>query len=249
MGGRQLKALLAQGRSGWANGTIASRDRKVFLFDNYLIGCPVPGSSFAGRTCEAFSRVDNSMAKELLDKCLDGIPGNSVFCHAELRMVARWLIDNRREGATVPSGSHEYVCMAESKPGILKDHYGLFANIEKKQISAKDWRPYMSLLAVDAFFRHIRNSIAHGSFTEVRRKREIAVRKSRSSICKTLMRNIKFLLGCIYLTRGLSELRMMLAGLQRGINEQSLRQYSSINKNAGGTAPGYFDSLPLRNAI
>ena len=171
MGGRKLKALLAQGRSGWANGTIASRDRKVFLFDNYLIGCPVPGSSFAGRTCEAFSRVDNSMAKELLDKCLDGIPGNSVFCHAELRMVARWLIDNRREGATVPSGSHEYVCMAESKPGILKDHYGLFANIEKKQISAKDWRPYMSLLAVDAFFRHIRNSIAHGSFTEVRRKK------------------------------------------------------------------------------
>lgn len=42
---------------------------------------------------------------------------------------------------------------------------------------------------------------------------------------------------------------MMLAGLQRGINEQSLRQYGSINKNAGGTAPGYFDSLPLRNAI
>ena len=35
MGGRQLKALLAQGRSGWANGTIASRDRKVFLFDKY----------------------------------------------------------------------------------------------------------------------------------------------------------------------------------------------------------------------
>ena len=171
MGGRQLKALLAQGRSEWANGTIASRDRKVFLFDNYLIGCPVPGSSFAGRTCEAFSRADNSMAKELLDKCLDGISGNFVFCHAELRMVARWLINNQREGTTVPCGSREFVCMAESKPGILKDHYGLFANMEKKQISAKDWRPYTSLLAADAFFRHIRNSIAHGSFTEVKRKK------------------------------------------------------------------------------
>lgn len=166
---QKMKALSAAGRSGWVTAKFESKERKEFCVDNLLFGCPVPGVSAAGRKIPALERPDNSLAAQMLDDLLEGL-GDNCYYSNELRQIAKRLIDSKRAGNNVPNNGIEFAYFTKSSYGILQDTYGLFPGKLKKEIVAADANPYSSILVLDALYRHLRNGIAHGSFTEVKRK-------------------------------------------------------------------------------
>ena len=172
----KLKALSAQGRTGWANAHFQSKERELRCVRAFVFNCPVPGTSIAGGRIDALERVDNSMAKQALDSLFDSFPEDDFFCHTELRQVAKTLIKSNRDEGKVPKGGTEFAVFAKSPVGVLKDSYGLYSDRERKSLKVEDLKPYSDLLTLDAVYRHIRNAFAHGLFTEVRRKSSITSR-------------------------------------------------------------------------
>lgn len=173
MTSNKLKALSSENRSEWANASFTSRERELFCVNTFLFGCPIPGVSAAGKTLPALSAADNGRASNLLQNLFNDLDNNNFYCNLELRQVAKRLIELKRDGAKVPSGNGEFLIFSKSPWGVLKDSYGLLQNRERKSLKAEDAKPYDNLLTLDAVYRHLRNGLAHGSFTEVRRKSSV----------------------------------------------------------------------------
>ena len=166
----KLKALAAKTRTDWANAHVESNQRKLLMYDHFLLQCPIPGTSNAGKPTLALSLHDDSCAKQEFDGLVTGIDANLLYCNFELRQVAKWLIDNQRADNRVPRKTDEFICMSISPASILKKCYGLFPDKDSKEIAAADRNAYKQLLTLDALYRHVRNSLAHGLYKEVLRK-------------------------------------------------------------------------------
>lgn len=173
MTSNKLKALSSKNRSDWANSSFTSKDRELFCVNTFLYGCPIPGVSASGKPLQALSTVDNGLAAQTLANLFGDLDADHYFCNSELRQVAKQLIKLKFDGTKVPTGNKEFLIFSKSSFGVLKDHYGLFQEREKRSLRAEDARPYDSLLILDAVYRHLRNVLAHGSFTEVKRKSSI----------------------------------------------------------------------------
>lgn len=170
MTSNRLRALSSGNRSGWANAQFLSKERELFCVNTFLYGCPIPGVSAVGKRLPALSVADNGQAVQTLNALFGDLDEDCYYCNLELRQVAKQLIESKRDGTRVPSGSSEFLIFSKSPWGVLKDSYGLFKSREKKSLKAEDAKPYDGLLVPDAVYRHLRNGFAHGSFTEVRRK-------------------------------------------------------------------------------
>ena len=164
------KALCAEGRTNWANAHFGSNQRKLYMYDHFLLQCPIPGVSHAGSPTRALAQSDNARAKQELDKLIIGIDCKNLYFNFELRQVAKWLIDNKYSGEKVPRRSDEFICMSITPASMLKKCYGLFSDKDSKEIAAADRNGYKQLLTLDAVYRHLRNSLAHGLYKEVIRK-------------------------------------------------------------------------------
>ena len=170
MAAKKLKALEAAGRSDWAKSRFLTREHMAMVMENLVWGCPVPGVSVSGKCLAVFQNKDNTAAEVMLLQVFEGIDEGNIFHSMELRQVSKRLIDNKQDDNKVPRGTSEFFYFAESPTGVLKDSYGLYPLIERKDLRAAQRKPYEKLLILDALFRHFRNSIAHGGFTEVLRK-------------------------------------------------------------------------------
>lgn len=166
---RKLKALNSKGRSDWANSKFDSKDHELFCFRKLVLGCPIPGVAANGNSIRALDATDDAAALEVLNSIFDGML-DSYYCSLELRQIAKKLISTEHDTNYVPKGGKEFACFSKSPAGVLKDCYGLFCDIEKKRISAEDAKPFSNILILDALYRHLRNGLAHGSFTVVKRK-------------------------------------------------------------------------------
>lgn len=171
------KALTAEGRIGWANAHFESNQRKLYTYDHFLLQCPIPGTSSAGKPTLALSLHDDSRAKQEFDELVVGIDADHLYFNFELRQVAKWLIDNKRADNRVPRKSDEFICMSITPESVLKKCYNLFPNKNSKEITAADRNAYKQLLTLDALYRHVRNSLAHGLYKEVLRKATDGKRK------------------------------------------------------------------------
>lgn len=167
---KKMKALTAAGRSGWATSAFLSKEREHFCVNSFLFGCPIPSVSSSGKHLSALDLADNSKAAQTLRVIFGDLDPSAFFCNLELRQVAKHLIDIGSDGDRVPKGNSEFLVFSKSPYGVLKDQYSLFPDKEKLELTSSDAQPYGSLLVLDAVYRHLRNSLAHGSFTEVRRK-------------------------------------------------------------------------------
>lgn len=171
MGGKKLKALTAIGRTNWATGKFSCSGHMDQILTAFLWGCPLPGVSACGRSLSVFERVDNASAGRILAQFISSFNNNvDVFHSVELRQIAKQLINDKRAGDRVPRGRREFIYFSESQTGVLKDAYGLYSNIEKQDLRSNHRSPYINILILDGLLRHFRNSLAHGSFTEVRRR-------------------------------------------------------------------------------
>lgn len=170
MGVKKLKALKAVGRSDWVKSRFLKHEHMATVMRGLVWGCPVPGVSASGKDLPVFRNKDNTAAEVILSQVFEGIEEGSVFHSVELRQISKRLIENKKDGNKVPRGTSEFFCFSESPTGVLKDCYGLYPSIERKDLRAAQRKPYEKLLTLDALFRHLRNSIAHGAFSEVRRK-------------------------------------------------------------------------------
>ena len=166
----KLKALTADNRTDWANAHFESNQRKLFMYDRFLLQCPIPGTSNAGKPTPALSLHDDSRAKQEFDKSVAGIKVEYLYSNFELRQVAKWLIDNKYADNRVPRKSDEFICMSITPASMLKKCYGLFPDKNSNEIAAADRNAYKQLLTLDALYRHIRNSLAHGLYKEVLRR-------------------------------------------------------------------------------
>lgn len=164
------KALSASARTNWANAHFDSNGRKIKMYDNFLLRCPIPGVSHAGIPTLAMSRADDQLSIKEIEEKTAGITQEHFFFSFELRQVAKWLIEHKYDGNKVPTGSTEFICMSITPARILKRCYGLFPNIDAKDLRAPERNSYKNLLCLDALYRHIRNSLAHGLYKEVQRK-------------------------------------------------------------------------------
>lgn len=170
MAAKKPKALQAAGRSDWAKSQFSSREHMEKVLKYLVWGCPIPGVSASGKNVPVFQNKDNAAAEAMLSKIFEGVSEGNIFHSTELRQVAKHLIDDERGGNKVPRGASEFFYFAESPTGVLKDYYGLYPLIKKIDLRVAQRKPYEKLLVLDALFRHLRNSIAHGAFSEVRRK-------------------------------------------------------------------------------
>ena len=169
MGNQKYKALQAEGRSMWVkpiNGS-QNKESRLFLYDHYVLGCPLPHVSGAVHAAPVFQHADNQRAAAQYDTFLSDVCN---YTNKDLGQIAKWLIDNKHAGSSVPNIANEFACFALPPVGILKDAYGLYANIKKAELRAIHRKPYEALLRLDALFRHLRNSFAHGLFSIVQRK-------------------------------------------------------------------------------
>ena len=166
----KLRALTAEGRTGWANACVESKQRKLILLDSFILHSPIPGIAHGGRPTPALVTHSNSLADGELSALTDGIEKERFYSSFELRQVAKRLISEGWDGDRVPTGSSEFICMSISPQSVLKKTYGLFDDISSDAISTQDRNAYSSLLRLDALYRHVRNSLAHGLFKEVTRK-------------------------------------------------------------------------------
>lgn len=171
------KALSAKERTNWANANFLTNHHKLFLYDHFLLKCPIPGTSNVGRPTQALSLRDDSRAKLEFDSLVAGIDTSHLYCNFELRQVAKWLIDNRYADDRVPLKTGEFVCMSITPASMLKKCFGLFPDREPKTITIADRNAYKRLLTLDALYRHVRNSLAHGLYKEVLRKATDGKRK------------------------------------------------------------------------
>ena len=170
MPSKRMKALSSAGRTAWAKATFTSKERELFCVNAFLFSCPIPGVSSSGKHVAALDLVDNGLASKVLKNLFGDLDPYCCYSNSEIRQVARRLIDLKLDGGKVPNGTSEFLIFSKSPNGVLKDHYGLFVDKEKKSLSAGDVRPYDSILVLDAVYRHLRNGLAHGSFVEVKRK-------------------------------------------------------------------------------
>lgn len=176
MSRQRMKALKSQGISMWANSKFVNREHMDRLLSGYLWGCPIPMVSASGVVGPLFKNVDNSAAAERMNRIANLVGAERVFHSQELRQIAGWLKRKGRDDNSVPTGNREFICFSESATGVLKDAYGLYESMKKDELKAAERRPYVSLLTLDALFRHIRNAFAHGYFTEVHRKNASGVK-------------------------------------------------------------------------
>ncbi len=170
MGGKKIKALTACGRSDWVKSRTENKERTLFLFNNLLAGCPVPKASAVGKILPALDSVDNSLASNCLQSLFSDLDEDRFYVNYELRGVAKYLINNGLADGNIPSSNMEFLAFAKTPIGMLKDGYGLFPDKNKKSIANSDAKPYDAILTLDGLYRHLRNSIAHGQFAEVKRK-------------------------------------------------------------------------------
>ena len=165
----KLKALIANGRTDWANAHIDSNYRKLYLYDHFLLHCPIPGTSNAGKPTPALSQHNDMLAKQEFDLLVEGIEAENLYSNFELRQVAKWLIEKKLDGNKVPRRSEEFICMSITPAPVLKKCYGLFYDKDSKEIKTADRNAFKQLLTLDAIYRHLRNSLAHGLYKEVLR--------------------------------------------------------------------------------
>lgn len=161
--------LPAPGSSPWANGIFNPQTHLSFYIDNYLFGCPAVHTSALSKAYAPLANVNNGESARALHSICNGISSSRWFCAADKYSVARRLIELKLDGPTVPRGGAEFAIFTRSPKGILKD-YGLYDGIKADDLRAEHFQPFAKLLELDAFFRHIRNAIAHGLLTEVKRK-------------------------------------------------------------------------------
>ena len=166
----KLKALTAEGRTGWANARVDSNRRKLFLLDSFVLHCPIPGVAHRVGSSPALNGCNNQLAFQEVAFITEGIGKEEFYSNFELRQVAKWLISKGFDSHKVPGGSSEFICMSISPQSVLKKTYQLYPDIKSEEIGAEDRNRYKNLLCLDALYRHVRNSLAHGFFTEVIRK-------------------------------------------------------------------------------
>lgn len=170
MGGKKIKALTSCGRSDWVNSRTENKERTLFLFNNLLTGCPVPKASAVRKHLPALDSVDNSLALNCIQSLFADLDEDRFYVNYELRGVAKHLIGNGFADGGIPSSNIEFLAFTKTPIGMLKDGYGLFPDKDKKAIAISDAKPYDAMLTLDGLYRHLRNSIAHGQFAEVKRK-------------------------------------------------------------------------------
>lgn len=178
------KALLAEGRTTWIKPYTSSREHKLFIFEAFVLGCPIPHVSGAGKMFAPLSRRDNNLSQRYLERFLGDISEGQVYSSFDSRQVAKKLVEDKRDGCSIPNGGHEFACFTKSPAGVLKDAYSLYPDIERDALRAKEYGPYESLLELDALFRHLRNSFAHGLFAEVQRKSFISGKREAFFYCQ-----------------------------------------------------------------
>lgn len=166
----KLKALSATARTDWANAHLDSDKHKLNLYDNFILRCPIPGVSHSGSPTLAMSRTDEQLSIMEIGEITAGIKQEYFFSSFELRQVAKWLIEHKYDNNKVPTGATEFICMSITPERMLKRCYKLFPDIDAKDLRASERNRYKNLLCLDALYRHIRNSLAHGLYKEVRRK-------------------------------------------------------------------------------
>lgn len=163
------RPLPAPGSSPWANGVFNPQSHMSFYINNYLFGCPAAHTSALSKAHGPLARANNEESAKALQLIYNGIPSDKWFCATNKNSVARRLIELKLDGPSVPQGGIEFAIFTRSPKGILKD-YGLYDDIKADDLRAEHFKPYEKLLELDAFFRHIRNAIAHGLLTEVKRR-------------------------------------------------------------------------------
>lgn len=161
--------LPSSGSSPWIKGMFNPRAHMSFYIDNYLFGCPAAHTSALSKAYAPLVNVNNGESATALQSIRNGISSSKWFCAADKNSVARRLIELRLDGPSVPRGGAEFAIFTRSPKGILKD-YGLYEGIKAEDLRAEHVNPFAKLLELDSFFRHIRNAIAHGLLTEVKRK-------------------------------------------------------------------------------
>lgn len=161
--------LPAPSSSPWANGFFRPQAHMSFYIDNYLFGCPAAHTSALSKCYAPLIHVSNGESALALQSICTGITPGKWFCHEDKSRVAKQLIELGLDGPSVPKGGAEFAVFTRSPKGILKD-YGLYDDIKADDLRAEHVNPFAKLLELDSFFRHIRNAIAHGLLTEVKRK-------------------------------------------------------------------------------
>lgn len=164
----KVKALDASCRRSWVKPRFSSNQWGMSLVNDYLLACPVPGTSALPAPSSVFSAADDTVASELLDCIKSTI--TMVAIQSSEREVARWLTNNNKADDLIPRKTEEFICCSVSRPSLLKSAYGLFVDVDAKSITAPMYGPYKNLLCLDAIYRHVRNSLAHGQFRELKRK-------------------------------------------------------------------------------
>lgn len=164
----KIKALDASCRNDWISPSFSRNTLGMMLINEYLLMCPVPGTTANPKTAFFYENKDDGLALRLLNEIRKRISFMEI--KPELRQVARWLTENKKADNCLPRKTEEFICCSSTSVSVLKRCYGLFPDIEVKDIKADSYGPYKNLLQIDAIFRHIRNSIAHGQFRETTRK-------------------------------------------------------------------------------
>lgn len=166
----KLKALTAEDRTGWANARIDSNRRKLLLLDSFVLHCPIPGVAHRNGMTPALNDCNNQLAVQEIGFITEGMGSEEFYANFELRQVAKWLIAKGFDSHKVPRGSREFICISISPQSVLKNTYKLYSDVKSEEIGIEDRNQNKNLLCLDALYRHVRNSLAHGLFTEVTRK-------------------------------------------------------------------------------
>lgn len=168
----------------WIKPYRGSKEHKLFLYEAYVLGCPIPHISGAGKTFAPLSRRDNNLSQYYFERFLGDIGKGRVYSSFELRQVAKKLVEGKHDGCSIPNGGQEFAYFTKPPVGVLKDAYSLYPDIERDNLYAKEYGPYKSLLELDALFRHLRNSFAHGLFAEVQRKSPVSGKREAFFYCQ-----------------------------------------------------------------
>ena len=69
----KLRALSAEGRTGWVNACVESKQRKLLLLEGFVLHSSIPGIAHGSRPTPALVTHGNSLADSELSALTDGI--------------------------------------------------------------------------------------------------------------------------------------------------------------------------------
>ena len=165
---------------------MCAKTERLFLYDHFVLGCPLPGVSGAGLILQALKNISEAQSACMLDDYFRGV--ESVYTNEKVERIGKWLRVNKHANNNIPRGSTEFVCYSIPDKKHFVNNYKINESCSDITID-KDANSYISLRKLDGLLRHFRNSFAHGHYCSIYRQSSVTNKRMHFYYCQDVNKN------------------------------------------------------------